>query len=64
MAKVKSSASAAASSSKDEKKKRVRKDKAAPKKAKSAYIIFCSEHRDRVKDENPTAGFGEHILPH
>ncbi|KAK0554622.1 Non-histone chromosomal protein 6 [Tilletia horrida] len=59
MAKVKSSASAAASSSKDEKKKRVRKDKSAPKKAKSAYIIFCSEYRDRVKDENPTAGFGD-----
>ncbi|KAK0518955.1 Non-histone chromosomal protein 6 [Tilletia horrida] len=58
--KTKSSSSAAATAPKEEKKqKRARKDKAAPKKAKSAYIIFCSEHRDRVKEENPTAGFGD-----
>ncbi|KAL9932504.1 hypothetical protein V8E36_008621 [Tilletia maclaganii] len=57
--KTKSSASTSASAPKEDKKKRARKDKAAPKKAKSAYIIFCSEHRDRVKAENPTAGFGD-----
>ncbi|KAE8214043.1 hypothetical protein CF319_g5431 [Tilletia indica] len=59
MAKTKSSANASASAAKEEKKRRPRKDKDAPKKAKSAYIIFCSEHRDRVKEENPTAGFGD-----
>ncbi|CAD6892492.1 unnamed protein product [Tilletia controversa] len=60
MAKSKSSSNASASAAKEEKKaKRPRKDKNAPKKAKSAYIIFCSEYRDRVKEENPTAGFGD-----
>eukprot|EP01041_Mallomonas_annulata_P018615 gene18615-37617_t len=29
------------------------------KKTPSAYIIFCSERRSEVKDQNPDASFGE-----
>lgn len=29
------------------------KDENSPKKGKSAYIFFCSENRQSVKDENP-----------
>lgn len=30
-----------------------------PKRAPSAYIVFCGEKRDQVKAENPDATFGE-----
>lgn len=30
-----------------------------PKRAPSAYIIFSSENRSKVKEENPDATFGE-----
>merc|ERR1711879_839273 len=43
-------------------KKRVvkkQKDPNAPKKAQSAYMIFCNENRPIVKEENPDASFGE-----
>lgn len=37
-----------------------KKDKAPKKKrAPSAFILFCSAHRGQVKEENPTATFGE-----
>ena len=36
----------------DESTKKKSKDKKAPKGAKNAYIIFCSENRDQVKEDN------------
>jgi len=35
------------------------KDPNTPKKAQSAYMIFCNENRPIVKEENPDAKFGE-----
>lgn len=35
------------------------KDPNAPKKNQSGYMIFCSENRAVVKEENPDATFGE-----
>jgi len=35
------------------------KDPNAPKRNQSAYMIFCSENRPIVKEENPDAGFGD-----
>ncbi len=41
-------------------KKSVSKPKAdRPKRASSPYIIFCTEKRPEVKDQNPNASFGE-----
>lgn len=36
-----------------------KKDPNAPKRALSAYMIFSNEQRSTVKEENPTASFGE-----
>ncbi|EJU00226.1 Non-histone chromosomal protein 6 [Dacryopinax primogenitus] len=36
-----------------------KKDKDAPKRGLSAYLIFSNEWRDRVKAENPDASFGD-----
>ena len=33
--------------------KKAKKDKNAPKGAKNAYILFCADNRDQVKEENP-----------
>jgi hypothetical protein len=35
------------------------KDPNAPKKGLSAFMIFSSENRSRIKEENPEATFGE-----
>ncbi|MBH1938909.1 high mobility group box domain-containing protein [Streptomyces sp. AV19] len=35
------------------------KDKDAPKRPQSAYMIFANENRSRVKAANPTMRFGE-----
>lgn len=43
----------------NEKKKRKKKDPNAPKKSKSAYILFSSDHRQAIKEANPDASFGE-----
>ena len=40
-------------------KKKKKKDPNAPKKALSAYMIFMSENRERIKEANPSAAFGE-----
>jgi hypothetical protein len=34
------------------KTKKTKKDKNAPKGAKNAYILFCADNRDQVKEEN------------
>jgi HMG (high mobility group) box len=39
--------------------KKPKKDPNAPKKGKSAYMIFASEKREEIKKENPDATFGE-----
>jgi len=36
-----------------------KKDPKAPKRALSAYMFFSQDWRERVKAENPDAGFGE-----
>ncbi|KZP30028.1 hypothetical protein FIBSPDRAFT_908098 [Athelia psychrophila] len=36
-----------------------KKDKNAPKRALSAYMFFSQDWRERIKTENPDAGFGE-----
>ena len=38
-----------------------KKDKNAPKRALSAYMFFSQDWRERIKAENPDAGFGELI---
>ncbi|PPQ63444.1 hypothetical protein CVT24_004976 [Panaeolus cyanescens] len=35
------------------------KDPKAPKRALSAYMFFSQDWRERIKSENPDAGFGE-----
>jgi structure-specific recognition protein 1 len=40
-------------------KKKAKKDPKAPKKALSAFMIFSSENRAKIKEENPDAGFGD-----
>ncbi len=37
---------------------RAKKDKNAPKRALSAYMFFSQDWRERIKTENPDAGFG------
>mmetsp|Transcript_3036 Transcript_3036/g.3207 ORF Transcript_3036/g.3207 Transcript_3036/m.3207 type:complete len:87 (-) Transcript_3036:398-658(-) len=39
--------------------KKASKRKDGPKKAPSAYIIFCSDKRPEVRANNPEATFGE-----
>ena len=36
-----------------------KKDPAAPKRPLSAYMFFSQDHRERVKQANPDAGFGD-----
>jgi HMG (high mobility group) box len=38
---------------------KAKKDKNAPKRALSAYMFFSQDWRERIKTENPDAGFGE-----
>ncbi|KAG8215231.1 high mobility group box domain-containing protein [Butyriboletus roseoflavus] len=35
------------------------KSKGGPKRALSAYMFFSQDWRERIKSENPDAGFGE-----
>ncbi|TDL26968.1 hypothetical protein BD410DRAFT_783080 [Rickenella mellea] len=39
--------------------KKEKKDPNAPKRALSAYMFFSQDWRERIKAENPDAGFGE-----
>jgi hypothetical protein len=39
-----------------------KKDKNAPKRALSAYMFFSQDWRERIKAENPDAGFGTSIM--
>ena len=41
-----------------------KKDPAAPKRPLSAYMFFSQDWRERVKAENPDAGFGWYRLAH
>ncbi|KAJ3137650.1 Non-histone chromosomal protein 6, partial [Irineochytrium annulatum] len=36
-----------------------KKDPHAPKRPLSAYMLWCKDNRDRIKEENPSAGFGD-----
>ncbi|KAN0065364.1 Non-histone chromosomal protein 6 [Thecaphora frezii] len=38
---------------------KAKKDPAAPKRPLSAYMFFSQDHREKVKSENPDAGFGD-----
>jgi len=38
---------------------KAKKDPNAPKRALSAYMFFSQDWRERIKAENPDAGFGE-----
>ncbi|KAI8609794.1 high mobility group box domain-containing protein, partial [Chytriomyces sp. MP71] len=40
-------------------KPKAKKDPNAPKKAVSAYLLFANDNRARIKEENPSATFGE-----
>ncbi|KAI9353554.1 high mobility group box domain-containing protein [Obelidium mucronatum] len=40
-------------------KAKAKKDPNAPKKALSAYFHFAADNRARIKEENPSATFGE-----
>lgn len=40
-----------------------KKDPKAPKRALSAYMFFSQDWRERIKTENPDAGFGKSPLP-
>ncbi|KAF9480627.1 HMG-box, partial [Pholiota conissans] len=39
--------------------RKAKKDPNAPKRALSAYMFFSQDWRERIKNENPDAGFGE-----
>ncbi len=39
-----------------------KKDKNAPKRALSAYMFFSQDWRERIKTENPDAGFGMYFF--
>lgn len=39
-------------------KSKAKKDPKAPKRALSAYMFFSQDWRERIKAENPDAGFG------
>ncbi|KAI0772482.1 HMG-box [Trametes elegans] len=49
----------AAEKSEKASKSRGKKDPKAPKRALSAYMFFSQDWRERIKSENPDAGFGE-----
>lgn len=38
------------------------KSKGGPKRALSAYMFFSQDWRERIKAENPDAGFGQWVL--
>ncbi|KAJ3260980.1 Non-histone chromosomal protein 6 [Boothiomyces macroporosus] len=38
---------------------KAKKDPDAPKKPLSAFMIYSKENRQRIKEENPSATFGE-----
>ncbi|KAJ3065631.1 Non-histone chromosomal protein 6 [Podochytrium sp. JEL0797] len=38
---------------------KAKKDPLAPKKAVSAYLLFSNANRTRIKEENPSATFGD-----
>ncbi|KAF8488742.1 high mobility group box domain-containing protein [Gautieria morchelliformis] len=40
-------------------RKGAKKGKDGPKRALSAYMFFSQDWRERIKSENPDAGFGE-----
>ncbi|KAG5852123.1 high mobility group protein B3a [Anguilla rostrata] len=40
-------------------KKGKKKDPNAPKRPPSGFFIFCSEHRPKIKAQNPSLGIGE-----
>ncbi|KAI8885347.1 HMG box protein, partial [Backusella circina FSU 941] len=42
-----------------EKKKRDKKDPNAPKRGLSAYMFFSQANREKIKQENPDATFGQ-----
>ena len=35
------------------KKEKKKKDPSAPKRPRSAYILFCTDIREKIKEENP-----------
>ncbi|XP_041641995.1 high mobility group protein B2a [Cheilinus undulatus] len=39
--------------------KKKKKDPNAPKRPPSAFFVFCSEHRPRIKEENPGIAIGD-----
>ena len=39
--------------------RKAKKDPKAPKRALSAYMFFSQDWRERIKEENPDASFGE-----
>ncbi|KAG2185786.1 hypothetical protein INT43_002223 [Umbelopsis isabellina] len=43
----------------DGKKRRAKKDPNAPKRGLSAYMFFSQELRQKVKEDNPEASFGQ-----
>ena len=47
------------SDEKEPPKKRAKKDKNAPKKGMSAFMMFSNDVRDSVRSENPDASFGD-----
>ncbi|KAJ3202730.1 Non-histone chromosomal protein 6 [Entophlyctis luteolus] len=55
----KTTRAAKAAKEKPAKAPRAKKDKNAPKKALSAYLIFANENRARVRAANPDASFGQ-----
>lgn len=42
--------------------RKTKKDPNAPKRALSAYMFFSQDWRERIKTENPDAGFGKHFI--
>ncbi|KAH7921141.1 hypothetical protein BV22DRAFT_1039015 [Leucogyrophana mollusca] len=50
---------AAEKAEKGSKAKAASKAKGGPKRALSAYMFFSQDWRERIKTENPDAGFGE-----
>ena len=43
-------------------KTKSKKDPAAPKRPLSAYMFFSQDWRERIKAENPDAGFGACVV--
>eukprot|EP00959_Pyramimonas_sp_CCMP1952_P319903 6693975-Pyramimonas_sp.AAC.1 len=42
-----------------ETKTRKKKDPDAPKRPSAAYMFFCKEMREKIKEESPDCSFGE-----